>query len=316
MNPIQGSGYIPGTAGNDHILGSNAVDFIEGFEGDDVIEGFGSSDRIYGGRGNDQISGGDGDDTIDGQNGDDIVFGDDGLDNISGGDGDDYLFGGSNGPNAGIPFGPIETLNGEDGNDIIVGGSGDDFLIGGDDNDYLVGTDYAAGGDNEKDYLRGDHGADTFVLGEVKSTLEQDHLRRDELTGQTAYQKVYYSDGSWLTSTESYAVIEDFRPNQGDTLQLIDPATMGGPYLSLLGQNTYVVGPSPIPNIQGSAIYLSGSSSIAPDDLIAIVRFAANPDRQVNLHSDYISYVGDPPPPFEPFPIPLPIEPIKPIIWP
>jgi Ca2+-binding RTX toxin-like protein len=319
MNIIQGNGKINVTHIDDHIIGSNMVDFIEGYDGDDEIEGRGGSDRIYGGRGDDRISGGNGDDFIDGQNGNDIIFGDDGLDNIAGGDGDDYLFGGTNGPNAGIPNGPIETLNGEDGHDILVGGQGDDRLVGGDDtgsgddDDYLVGTDYEAGGTGEQDYLRGGRGADTFVLGEVKSALEQEDLRRDELTGQTAHQKVYYLDGGWNNGNDSYAVIEDFRPNQGDTLQLINPDYLNSPYQGF--QQSYVVGPSPIPGIQGSAIYLSSNYVFIPDDLIAIVQFGGNPDRTINLRSDYMSYVGEPYPPFEfelphPFPIEKPTFPV------
>lgn len=300
----------------DCIIGSSAVDWIEGYEGDDEIEGGGSGDRIYGGDGDDVISGGDGDDRIDGQNDDDIIYGDAGTDDLAGGDGDDYLFGGEN---AATFSWLIESLNGEDGNDVLIGGAGNDRLVGGDDgrndpndpdDDYLVGTDYTAGGLGEIDYLRGGRGADTFVLGEVRSTLQQDDLRLDELTGQTVRQKTYYVDGAFKNGNDSYAVIEDFRIAQGDTLQLIDPAKMGGIYSA---PQSYVVGPSPIPNVPGSAIYLQSNWSFFPDDLIAVVQFGVNAERQVNLGANYISYVGDPPPPleFEPFPLPFPV-PIEP----
>lgn len=310
-NLIQDSGFIQGTELDDEIRGSNEIDFIEGLDGDDDIYGFGASDVINAGRGNDLVFGGEGDDEIDGQNGDDILYGEEGADDIAGGDGDDYLFGG-----AGThPF-RVETLNGEDGHDVLIGGADDDRLVGGDDSggdpddDFLVGTDFASAGVDEVDYLRGGQGADTFVLGEVKSTLEQDDLRKDELTGQTARQKQYYVDGGFNNGNDSYAVIEDFRPGQGDTIQLIDPLTMGGIYNI---QQSYTVGASPIPGIDGQAIYLSSSYTFVPDDLIAIVRFGGNPDRRLNLNSRYMSFVGEPfewefelPPGF-PFPIEDPI---------
>ncbi|MEB3211250.1 MAG: calcium-binding protein [Leptolyngbyaceae bacterium] len=312
LNVIQGSGQILGTPLDDCIIGSAGIDYIWAEDGDDEVEAGAGADVVKAGRGNDTVSGGEGNDEIDGQNGDDILFGDEGADEIAGGDGNDYLFGGSN-------LSDIDDLNGEDGHDVLVGGAGYDRLVGGDDSgsgdddDYLVGTDYVAAGDGEIDYLRGGRGADTFVLGETKAALEQDDLRKDELTGQMVDQKAYYLDAGFGNGNAGYAVIEDFRPNDGDTIQLLNPDVLSGGSIFVQTQ-FYTVGPSPIPGVQGSAIYISSKYTFVPDDLIAIVRFAANPDRQVNLNSRYMSYVGEakplelPMPPFAPLD-PFPIEP-------
>lgn len=204
----------------------------------------------------------------------------------------------------------VDNIKGRNGNDELIGGGGNDTLVGGGNNDVLVGTNYAFGGVNEVDYLRGGPGADTFVLGEVKSTLETNSLRRHELAGQTARQKQYYLDNGFANGNDSYAVIEDFNPAQGDKIQLIDPATMGNQVTTLFDQKAYVVGPSPIQGIQGSAIYLSSPyNSFEPADLVAIVRFSGNPSQQVNLQAQYMSYVGESAPNTVSAPIEFPIEP-------
>ncbi|MEM7770113.1 MAG: calcium-binding protein [Cyanobacteria bacterium P01_A01_bin.37] len=266
LNLIQGSGLIDGTDLGDCIIGSREIDVIDA------------------GRGNDNVSGDDGDDTIDGQQGNDILSGDGGSDTLAGGN----------------------------GSDVLIGGEGNDWLVGGNragihtDDDYLVGTDYAAGGIGEVDILRGSRGADTFVLAETKATLEQDIVRQDELIGQVAEQKLYYQDPGFSNGNNSYALIEDFRPNQGDKIQLLDPDVITGQSSRLGLKQFYMVGPSPIPDVQGNAIYLSSTHDVLPADLIAIVRFPANPGRQVNLMADYVSYVGEQQ---LPQPIPFPVEP-------
>ena len=287
--PVTGSGLIRGSDFDETIIGSDLRDTILADSGCDVVYG-----RA-------------GDDVIDGQNGDDVLYGQNGTDDIAGGDDDDYLFGGDNAN----PSGLLEELNGEDGDDVLVGGAGSDRLVGGDDrgsdadNDYLVGTDYRAAGSGEIDYLRGGRGADTFVLGEVKATIAdgaQGDYREDELTGRQPNQKAYYRSNG----RNDYAVIEDFRPGaQGDKIQLLAQAPR-----TEFGMFEYVVEESPFSNTPGQAIYLRTSRlRFVEPDLIAIVQFGGNSDRQLNLNARYMDYVSgsnlipfpDPPP----FPIPF-----------
>ena len=75
-----------------------------------------------------------------------------------------------------------DTLDGGKGNDMLFGGSGTDTLIGGEGNDYLVGGK----GD---DILTGGSGADTFV---------------------------------WKAGDVGKDVIKDFKPAEGDRLDLSD----------------------------------------------------------------------------------------------
>lgn len=115
--------------------------------------------------GNDNITGGAGNDNINSLAGNDTVSGAAGNDTLNGNSGNDQLFG-------------------NDGNDSLMGWTGNDSLRGGNGNDVLDAFYYSGlGGNGEIDYLRGDAGADTFVIGD------------------------YYGKG-YLGN--SYAVIEDF----------------------------------------------------------------------------------------------------------
>jgi Ca2+-binding RTX toxin-like protein len=113
--------------------------------------------------GNDNITGGAGNDNINSLAGNDTVSGAAGNDTLNGNSGNDQLFG-------------------NDGNDSLMGWTGNDSLRGG--NDVLDAFYYSGlSGNGEIDYLRGDAGADTFVIGD-------------------SYGKGYLGN--------SYAVIEDF----------------------------------------------------------------------------------------------------------
>lgn len=142
-----------GTNGNDNIQYNGSSNWIAyGNGGDDVIVG-----TYYA---KNTIYGGFGNDDLYGRGYDDILYGGDGKD----------------------------VLGGNEGNDILYGNSGNDTLYGGYGNDTLNG--YGSGTDI--DYLFGEYGRDTFVLG-------------DKTTG------VYYRGSG-------YAVIGDFE--FGDTIQL------------------------------------------------------------------------------------------------
>lgn len=89
----------------------------------------------------------------------------------------------------------IQTFN---GNDSLFGGAGSDTLIAGDDDDRLQGG--LAGRDDGTDRMRGDGGADVFVLGDS--------------TG------LHYGETVEGAATSDFAVIEDFVSGQ-DQVQLV-----------------------------------------------------------------------------------------------
>jgi Ca2+-binding RTX toxin-like protein len=98
--------------------------------------------------GNDNITGGAGNDNINSLAGNDTVTGGAGNDTVNGNSGNDILYG-------------------NDGNDLLQGWTGNDTLIGGAGSDVLDGFYYSGlSGNGEVDYLRGEAGADTFVIGD------------------------------------------------------------------------------------------------------------------------------------------------------
>lgn len=124
------------------------------------------NDNITGGAGNDVINSLGGNDTLTGAGGNDTLRGDTGNDRVYGNDGNDYLLGGL-------------------GNDTVIGGAGNDII----DGFYYTGLS----GNGEVDQLRGDSGADTFVIGD-------------------RYGKGYLGN--------SWAVIQDFSVAQGDKIKV------------------------------------------------------------------------------------------------
>jgi Ca2+-binding RTX toxin-like protein len=110
-----------------------------------------------------------------------VVDGTQDIDRIAGGNDNNRLY--SNRGN--------DRLISRAGNDYLVGGSGNDILYGRSGDDVLLGaiTDIGSPnsrGLNEKDYLLGGTGADTFVLGDVSGSY-------------------YFGDGD-----RGYAQIQDF----------------------------------------------------------------------------------------------------------
>jgi Ca2+-binding RTX toxin-like protein len=125
--------------------------------------------------GNDNITGGAGNDNINSLAGNDTVSGGAGNDTLNGNSGNDLLYG-------------------NDGNDLLQGWTGNDTLIGGAGNDVLDGFYYSGlSGNGEVDYLRGEGGADTFIIGDN-------------------YGKGYLGS--------SWAVIQDFSSGQGDKIKV------------------------------------------------------------------------------------------------
>ncbi|MBD2483063.1 calcium-binding protein [Planktothrix sp. FACHB-1365] len=178
---------IYGTGNSDYLPGSPYNDQIYGNAGNDWLYGNGGNDQLHGQNGHDYLSGGDGNDSAYGgdDSGWDTLIGGNGFDNLHGGYGNDSLSGDSGN----------DILYGDYNDDQLLGGSGDDYLNGGSGNDVLDGYNV---GSVERDRLRGDLGADTFVLGHIYN-------------GQRYYG--YAGSSSW-----SY--IEDFNRNQGDKIQV------------------------------------------------------------------------------------------------
>ena len=167
-----------GGIGNDRIIGNNANNYLSGNFGNDNILGGWGNDNLIGGQGNDALYGGGNHDYHDGGLGNDYIDGWNGNDNLLGGSGNDNLLGGGD-------------------NDNLFGGSGNDNLFGGSGNDSLVGSDPNAwnSGSGEIDVLRGDEGADFFILGD--------------------YWEAYYQSGG-----ADYAVITDFNATQLDKFRV------------------------------------------------------------------------------------------------
>jgi Ca2+-binding RTX toxin-like protein len=152
-----------GTSSADYIVGNNLANFIDGGDGNDVISGGGGDDVLLGGNGNDVISGGSGNDIIDLGEGNNVASGD---------DGDDSIYGGSG----------IDIISGGNGNDVIFGGAGNDILTGGEGQDVVNGGESTFGDETvdgnvfiatSDDFLGGEHGNDTFIIGsdDIRNTF-------------------------------------------------------------------------------------------------------------------------------------------------
>jgi RTX calcium-binding nonapeptide repeat (4 copies) len=228
---------IQGTPRDDTLNGTPEADTINGFEGNDKLFGEGGDDTLDGGDGGDEIRGGDGNDEIkdvDDEPTINKVYGGSGDDNIDLGidhTSDDYYY-----------------VYGEDGSDYIEvvsrayidGGRDDDTIyctgfecqVGGNDgddeihvklydvgsnvhggrgNDKVFGRGYAVNGGGGNDYLSLD-GAETLKGGEGDDYLE----------GGTFYNGGPGADTFKCSSDNPYDTIEDYNPEEGDTI--ISPA--------------------------------------------------------------------------------------------
>jgi Ca2+-binding RTX toxin-like protein len=133
--------------------------------------------------------GGSADDKLEGGKGNDVLYGRAGNDEIKGNDGDDILYGGDG----------SDKLDGGNGNDILYGGIGNDEIKGGKGMDTLTGVDdnSSSPGYGEIDKLQGNEDADLFALGDSTKGV------------------FYLGKGN-----ADYALIDDFKLDQGDKIQL------------------------------------------------------------------------------------------------
>ncbi|QDC43565.1 calcium-binding protein [Methylophilus medardicus] len=125
------------------IFNATETEYV-GTAGSDLIVGNNLGNYIDAGDGNDVIVAGAGDDNLTGGSGNDI---------ISGGAGNDGIFGG-------------------EGDDILTGGEGNDFVSGGKSalgNETVDGNIFIATSD---DFLLGDTGNDTFVIGSEENATD------------------------------------------------------------------------------------------------------------------------------------------------
>ncbi|MDJ0743360.1 MAG: calcium-binding protein [Xenococcaceae cyanobacterium MO_167.B27] len=190
--------------------GDNGDNSLDGTPYDDTLYGRDGNDTLKGNDGSDWLYGEDGDDQISGHDGNDYLFGGDGKDVLSGDGGNDFFSGGSGN----------DVMGGSIGDDIMYGDSGNDQLLGGGNDDILHGSNSTAKGAYEYDKLRGDGGADVFVLGTT-----------------------FGGGGAWYTGL-GYATIEDFDWKEGDKIQLYgsinDYSTFTGNWLGSSATDTAI----------------------------------------------------------------------------
>ena len=265
-----GNDFVDGGADNDRLYGSDGDDTVLGGSGNDLLNGGSHNDDLYGEDGEDTLQGSKGNDYLDGGADNDLLVGHNDNDTLLGGIGHDTLQGGSGNDELDGELGDDRVLGqtgndilaGNDGKDTVLGGSGDDIVFGGDDNDslnggsgsdMLIGVDPDASepGVGELDTLVGgnDTNVDIFVLGDAIG--------------------VYYDDGVAGTGTGDYALIRQFDPNDGDTIELHGSA------------DDYELGASPSGLPSGKAIFTSDG------ELIGLVQGGGN----LSLDSSAFTFV-------------------------
>jgi Ca2+-binding RTX toxin-like protein len=217
---------LNGGAGNDRLFaaaqdtpdGSSSGDLLQGDSGDDQLRGSAGGDTLDGGSGADTLVGGGGDDTLLGGEGADAFDGEGGLDLVS------YAAAGSGirlslsgggvlGDALDDTFVAVEAVLGSTFADTITGAAAGEALGGGGGDDRLNG---AAGGDT----LTGGSGNDQLSGGEGGDSLTGG-LGADRLTGgRGADRFVLLSLTDSTVEGAGRDRIDDFRPGQGDRLDL------------------------------------------------------------------------------------------------
>ncbi|MEB3340447.1 calcium-binding protein [Okeania sp.] len=201
---------LAGGIGNDIIFGNDGNDTIFGNEDNDSILGNKDNDRLEGNLGSDTIRGGKGSDIVDGGLDLDFILGDLGNDELSGGAGDDSIFGGKD----------DDSIFGDAGNDTLSGDLNDDTIFGNLGDDFIIGAGRESG-ENEIDFLTGNAGTDTFVLGNSNVA--------------------FYS----FAGSSDYAIITDLNNLENDRI------------LAFGGEGV-VLGPASVSTGQGTGIFVGG----------------------------------------------------------
>ncbi|HEY9695144.1 MAG TPA: SBBP repeat-containing protein [Oculatellaceae cyanobacterium] len=278
---VKASNYsdtITGNDSNNHLYGYAGDDSLSGGAGKDYVYGGVGNDTINGGTGTDYLYGEAGDDTINGNDGNDDLSGGSGADALDGGIGNDTVIyttstagvlidlaasTASGGDAEGDTLSNIEYVQGSNYNDIITGndsnnylygyagddslsgGAGNDYVYGGDGIDTLTGANLASFGVGERDFLTGNAGVDTFVLGTAAG--------------------VFYNDGvDTNAGVKDYARILDFNV-ESDVVQLTKDFS-------------YYLGAAPAGTFSGSGtgIFIDNDSTTgslsAQDELIGVLQ--------------------------------------------
>lgn len=247
---LSGSGadeVLTGNAGGNAISGGGGHDRLGGEAGNDRLYGDAGNDRLYGEAGDDRLGGGAGDDLLDGGPGHDRLWGEAGRDRLEGGPGDDELRGGEGNDQLDGGDGR-DGLWGDAGNDQLAGGAGDDRLDGGDGDDRLggrTGDDVLEGGAGD-DRLWGEEGCDRLEGGAGRDMLDGG-AGNDRLSGGAGGDSLQGGAGNdWLdggsgndrlmgdAGADTFVFargqdrIMDFKPREGDRLQLDDALWGGG----------------------------------------------------------------------------------------
>ncbi len=184
-----GPDNLRGTLGSDVLRGGANVDWLFGRKGDDVLDGGIGDDVLLGGAGQDTLSGG--------EHRDRAQY----SEALSGVTADLLKPQTNTGEAMGDVYIDIEDLAGSGFDDRLLGNSGANRLFGRDGNDFLSGR-------NGADYLNGGSGRDTLDGG----------AHNDTLRGGTQGDLFVFNGGA--------DVVEDFKPAEGDRLQ-IDDAIFG-----------------------------------------------------------------------------------------
>lgn len=226
-----------GDDSSNQYTGTAYRDMIYGNGGDDWLYGRGGNDLIVGGSGNDVLFGEEGTDRFRGGNGDDVIYTGPGVagqwEVARGGAGNDRVFadGGyidADGSVHGV--GNLRAFGGA-GNDELRAGMADAWLSGGAGNDYLEASAGYLSGDAGNDVLygqgnvtlRGGGGNDelhAFLAGTVTAVTPFGLWQPATATMEGgAGADTFFTRAVW-DAYSSTATIQDFRPDEGDRLDL------------------------------------------------------------------------------------------------
>ena len=231
---IRGFGAIDllrGGSGNDTIEGGDGPDSLYGDQGNDRISGGSGDDLLRGGKGNDTLDGGEGEDTIRADLGNDRILGSPGADYINGGDGVDAVdYSGSPRGDGFFHDGVVIDLSwsshvvwGEGGHaegdllvniETVIGSAFDDSIHVDDRGSFFLDIPaiahrvYGGGGDDElwgheQDYLNGGAGDDILYTSSGGTLVGGPGADRFDFVGSAGE-----------------TTIEDFRPSEGDQIDL------------------------------------------------------------------------------------------------
>ena len=235
------SGFIIGSAGDDHLLGTSEADVVRGVAGNNIIEGFDGADVLFGGLGNDILDGGDGNDTLT------AFFG---TNSLFGGSGNDFL------ENHAEMF---QRNEGGLGNDIVIGGlgSGGTWNNGGEGIDVIdysrslsgitlnLAASLAIGPSLFHDTLEGFENAigtqgNDVIIGDGENNILEGHFGDDALNGGLGADTMIGGPGNDSYSVDDLGDVVIELPGEGiDTVRTtLTASTLGANFENLIFTGT------------------------------------------------------------------------------